>query len=516
MQIKRVDVRKPSERPPVRQKFVPFRSSVWRRLGHGTAAGLDSSSFKAYPEEEGVETFFFRNFPDGCNTRQLTSKFEEVEKVHDIFLPKRKDKAGNNFGFVRFKKDEISDWEAMERLNKLWIDSFKIRVCRPRFERRRRGQEELSKAKNLSFPINSGRRQEGITFKEVISDKDARPATNIDVQRNHAVENVLSDKQNEEEQRQTAFNVRSQPTEETEVRVFTPFITKEEDKQWLKGCWTGKIKEKYEWSDIGEEIQSEWGDNIRIRFLGDGLVLIQGQEGKDISLEDTDEWRDHWFSWIRRWREEDVKQRRVAWTNWFGIPLHIWNMNFFNIASTRVGSIIEVDEKTKNKERLDLARIKMSVPIRYTLNKCLVIKVDGVDYRIRVVEEASYPWDDEEVDVYEGEDTTDSEDIESQNLENPEFPEIQNFPKEKETVEGFSGNMLEDRNPSSSFENFFEQMTVDVPKMDGESGKVETAPDTIFNAPQQQTLEEGSRSDSDPELPPGWEEYIKVNGLGVR
>lgn len=44
-------------------------------------------------------TFFFRNFPDYYSEADLWKKFKEVG---NLFIPAKKDKKGNRFGFVRF------------------------------------------------------------------------------------------------------------------------------------------------------------------------------------------------------------------------------------------------------------------------------------------------------------------------------------------------------------------------------------------------------------------------------
>lgn len=87
--------------------------------------------------EEGIVTFFFRNFPDYCSAEDLRRKFEVVGKVKEVFIPAKRDKAGNRFGFVRFCR-EGKEGEILVKLNKVWIDSYIIRAFLPRYERVRK------------------------------------------------------------------------------------------------------------------------------------------------------------------------------------------------------------------------------------------------------------------------------------------------------------------------------------------------------------------------------------------
>ncbi|KAL8526115.1 hypothetical protein ACS0TY_015369 [Phlomoides rotata] len=134
---------KPSECIPVRQIDNPnhYRS----RLGD-----LKVETVKNHRKQDDEEAFwdkfrgendkrmrsyFFNNFPEGCNQDFLKSIFSAVGEVLDIFCPKKKDKRGKPFGFVRFSAKLEAD-KVLEKLNNIWIDSYKIRAYIPRFNRK--------------------------------------------------------------------------------------------------------------------------------------------------------------------------------------------------------------------------------------------------------------------------------------------------------------------------------------------------------------------------------------------
>lgn len=73
--------------------------------------------------EESI-TFFFCNYPDDCKVEYLRSIFSEIGEVVDIYCPKKRDKTGRMFGFVKFVKKQIKDKKRiLERLNDIWIGS---------------------------------------------------------------------------------------------------------------------------------------------------------------------------------------------------------------------------------------------------------------------------------------------------------------------------------------------------------------------------------------------------------
>lgn len=89
--------------------------------------------------EKGWANFFFRNFPENCTEETLRQNFEKIGKVEDIFIPGKRDKLGNRFGFVRFQRADGED-RILESLNQVWIGSYIIRAYIPKFERNVEGR----------------------------------------------------------------------------------------------------------------------------------------------------------------------------------------------------------------------------------------------------------------------------------------------------------------------------------------------------------------------------------------
>lgn len=84
--------------------------------------------------DKGFETFFLRNFPDSCPEVELRRRIEVVGRVVDLYIPAKRDKFGNKFGFVRFDSRVGLD-RKLEGLNNIWIGLHKIRAFILRFER---------------------------------------------------------------------------------------------------------------------------------------------------------------------------------------------------------------------------------------------------------------------------------------------------------------------------------------------------------------------------------------------
>lgn len=296
--------------------------------------------------------------------------------MKDVFCPRKRDQTGSLFGFVRFPKDYHAE-VILEKLNNIWIKSFKLRAWVPRFRREPIPQKLLRASQRNAFPEGYGMR---IGNKSFVDTAKGKPAL-----------------------------------QEEEGKVFTwdknqeiiSFKTKDEDKKWLEECYSGYLKPSFSWEDHGEELLSESSGILYLRPMGGNLILIQSANDKKTEdvLFDFDEWTSFWFEWIRPWKDIDVNNNRKVWTLWYGVPYHAWSLNFFSLICAQVGSFVKFDEKTELKQNLEVARVLVSSSSLSHINRVLSIKIDGKVFAIRVLEESpcacNFPKEEEEDDESE-------------------------------------------------------------------------------------------------------------------
>lgn len=70
-----------------------------------------------------------------------------------------------------------------------------------------------------------------------------------------------------------------------------------------------------------------------------------------------------------------------------GTPAHAWNENFFRKVSQLVGTYISIDESTREKIRLDIARVLVTTSVPGIINSVVEANVNEATYSIRMVEE---------------------------------------------------------------------------------------------------------------------------------
>ncbi|GLT31400.1 hypothetical protein SLA2020_061410 [Shorea laevis] len=74
-----------------------------------------------------IKTFFVYNFPEICEEKDLWYSFQRYGKVLDVYLPKKGDKWGKRYGFLRLLRVQNEN-QMVRRLNDIWFGSYKLRV----------------------------------------------------------------------------------------------------------------------------------------------------------------------------------------------------------------------------------------------------------------------------------------------------------------------------------------------------------------------------------------------------
>ncbi|CAI9296619.1 unnamed protein product [Lactuca saligna] len=93
--------------------------------------------FFVYDKFNGKNTvsFYFTNIPPDHNEPELWETFKKFGKIVDIFIARKKKKANQRFGLVRYLGIEnVKIFEV--KLNKIWLGFFKLRVNLARSQKR--------------------------------------------------------------------------------------------------------------------------------------------------------------------------------------------------------------------------------------------------------------------------------------------------------------------------------------------------------------------------------------------
>lgn len=123
--------------------------------------------------DPGIVSFYFTNFPTSNDIEVLWGMFLKWGKVVDVYVPRKKNKDGKAFGFVRFK-EVLYPYELERRLDQIWIGSYKLRANCSRFHRQKEDkamQVEKQYRKPVAGLQNSQKTQWSKSFADVVKGK---------------------------------------------------------------------------------------------------------------------------------------------------------------------------------------------------------------------------------------------------------------------------------------------------------------------------------------------------------
>jgi RNA recognition motif-containing protein len=107
-----------------------------RTEDRGGGQGGDKRKRNGYLQRLDRETtsFFFTNIPEESTTLELWQQFRRFGRVGEVFIPKRLDKQGRRFGFVKFRDVTDAD-ELLRKISDIWVGTFKLRINKARFRK---------------------------------------------------------------------------------------------------------------------------------------------------------------------------------------------------------------------------------------------------------------------------------------------------------------------------------------------------------------------------------------------
>ncbi|GLT99706.1 hypothetical protein SLE2022_171290 [Rubroshorea leprosula] len=381
-------------------------------------------------------TFFIYNFPEKVEAKDLWYRFQMYGKVVDVFVPKKRDKWGKRFGFLRLLGVQNVS-QMVRRLNEIWIDSYKLRV---------KTTEDRSKER-VKGTVTRGRTQHrvdrlvkpGQSYAQVVKGKEQRTQSlptavetlgGEDRVSTHLKKGTIQTRhQNEKEEvescqilkpKRSREKVREAESQE-ECMEFTPT---QEELKWLEGGMVAILKSLSLITDIQRRFDVD-GGLITVSPIGGRRVLLtEKKTGYLIEFMNLNkELFDLWFEVIKPWDKEVQERSRLVWLRIAGIPLKAWSDRCFKMIGESMGEVVMIHGDTKMKSILCEGRILVISSAEHKIVKQVSLKVEEQMYEIQVIEEewrSDPDWwlsDDDR----QSESATESESSSDQNEEDQDF-----------------------------------------------------------------------------------------------
>lgn len=336
--------------------------SVRHHSRHPKAWGQNSKTRQqGNLEGAGVVSYYFTNFPPSLDIEALCGLFMKWGKVVDVFVPRKRNKEGKAFGFVRFK-DVLYPSELERRLDQIWVGTYKLRTNFARFSRHK---DDTADGKQRNAPV-VGQVQQGKVQQSQIG------ASYVEV----AKGNVGT------KQWRKKINV------DPNIWRGMDFVAKEEDIAWLSKCYVGCVQNPNAMYLLQDRIIEEGVSNFTISPMGGDMVLIKPSEGEVFEefIKEYEDLVETWFYDVRKWSPGEVSRQRETWVRCQGVPLQGWSEQFFELLVGSLGTYISVDWSTMQKKQYDIARVLIRTSSWEAINRLVKVRINGVVFTIRLLE----------------------------------------------------------------------------------------------------------------------------------
>ncbi|GKV32257.1 hypothetical protein SLEP1_g40874 [Rubroshorea leprosula] len=328
-------------------------------------------------------TFFFSNIPNDWNYNDMWTTFDRYGRLISIYSPQRRSQSGRRFGFLKYiEVRNVRDLE--EKLDQIWVAGRKIWVNIAKYT------EEKIVAKKKSLHSNPSIVVEGKSYADAVKGQEEMKYGKTGSQLKQIRPETMNGKKgsipkNSKIEQRKIWRVKNRGTEWRGLE----YNVKEEDYEWLQGCYVGIAHSVEMVPNIQEKFYIEGYFSCRLRAMGGKMVLMDCEDKEELKdlVQGAADWFGQWFSEVKPWSPLMVAKERFVWIRCQGTPLQAWGPAFFESMAVPWGKFICLDDSTSQKRRFDIARFLISTQIMDLISVKRQITVNGEVYCLKFTEE---------------------------------------------------------------------------------------------------------------------------------
>nr|KYP61461.1 hypothetical protein KK1_015951 [Cajanus cajan] len=133
----------------------------------------------------------------------------------------------------------------------------------------------------------------------------------------------------------------------------------QQQEAWLEGSWIGYLKDVTMFNKMKEAMLLNEPEEVKLRYLGDDMVLITGLEECKMQqkIKDEEDMFSTWFHSVQKWNTNLRPGNKLVWVKIIGIPLQVWNDECFAKAVAVLGEHVATAKETSSFSKLDAAKV---------------------------------------------------------------------------------------------------------------------------------------------------------------
>ena len=271
-------------------------------------------SGKVLPESV---SFYFTNVPLDISYISLRQGFEVCGIMEDVYLARKRNVNGGAFGFVRYSK--VKDVEKLlKALNNVWFGDWRVVAKVASFDKFGRSQ------------VVGGKR-EGV--------KNSDGVRNSMVVRDEEVVGVMG---REDETLGDGSKKVTNGVVQSKQRYVPVYRSDIQDELWASKGLVVTVMNGEAIPVLQHRIYDAGFESLDLTSLGADKVLLRSSGEGEVSniLSEVAEFFGNFFSMSLRWNKDILVRERGAWVRIYGVPLHAWNLNFFQTMCIGLWSIV--------------------------------------------------------------------------------------------------------------------------------------------------------------------------------
>ncbi|KAJ4838908.1 hypothetical protein Tsubulata_006781 [Turnera subulata] len=309
-------------------------------------------------DRQEVISVYVENIPDRWLPTDIHLVMNRYAEVLDVFIPRKKNKSGKRFAFVRFSNNVVIA-PIIQRINSMQIDSkfLAASVAKSRIVLQR---PPVSRAQVPSFSRVSANRP----FAEVVR---APQVT------------------------QQLPRAECKPQDKS----FSAFIPKKGSPEWLDCCAFGVLKSPMPFKSLLNLFPHKESPVTDIIPLGGVSFLFRFQSvaERNALIGCKPDWFTPLFEVFRPWENGDSASNRLCWVLIKGTPPCAWSADFFRFITSSLGSMVDWSFESSSKNRMDVAEVLILTKSTTFINKVLSVQIGNKQFDIGVAESQHDPLD---------------------------------------------------------------------------------------------------------------------------
>ncbi|XP_022024833.1 uncharacterized protein LOC110925173 [Helianthus annuus] len=332
-----------------------------------------------------VTKFFISNLPPGCRPWDVADFVRVYGEVSGMYIARKRDKAGNRFGFLSFKN--VKDAKNLEKaLNGLKMGGHKLMVNIARFANENIGVRESDGRPGIR--LVGMRDGDGGTNKKTSGLNGARIAEDTRGKAKLFTKEGISYKDMVAPMKKTISVIPDCSGSQEPMRVIEVHKETSAFFAFQERAVIGRAVNVRMLAELQNLLSSVGYGKAKVYYAGGLYVIIvflEVFEAMDL-FNNSRTW-DAWFSSLDMWVGQSLPFERISWIKFVGVPVHLAENKVFDDMAEHYDKVVHGSQLSAEVRGLSINRVGVLVGHGEPISDSVFLSWHGRKYKVWVLEE---------------------------------------------------------------------------------------------------------------------------------